>query len=127
VPYLRAIGVGKLDTLMVSHQDKDHEGGAQAVLDAATGRCAPPCHRRTRSDITGAASPLCGWRGMGMGWRPVRDPASARGTTHRCCTLLRLEGVGAAGAHDRRYEAKDEAALLARHDRLATDAAAASR
>ena len=34
VPYLRAAGVGRLDGLVVSHQDKDHEGGAQAVLDS---------------------------------------------------------------------------------------------
>jgi competence protein ComEC len=32
VPYLRAVGVRRLDALMVSHQDRDHEGGAGAVL-----------------------------------------------------------------------------------------------
>lgn len=34
VPYLRAQGVRRLDMLMISHQDKDHEGGAGAVLAA---------------------------------------------------------------------------------------------
>ena len=34
VPYLRAIGVGRLDGLVITHQDKDHSGGAQSVLDA---------------------------------------------------------------------------------------------
>jgi competence protein ComEC len=34
VPYLRAVGVRRLDMLMISHQDKDHEGGAAAVLAA---------------------------------------------------------------------------------------------
>jgi len=34
VPYLRAQGVRRLDVLMISHQDKDHEGGAGAVLAA---------------------------------------------------------------------------------------------
>lgn len=34
VPYLRAVGVRRLDAMVVSHRDKDHEGGAQAVLDA---------------------------------------------------------------------------------------------
>lgn len=34
VPYLRAMGVRELSALVISHQDKDHEGGASAVLAA---------------------------------------------------------------------------------------------
>ncbi|MBU1235832.1 MAG: DNA internalization-related competence protein ComEC/Rec2 [Gammaproteobacteria bacterium] len=34
VPYLRAVGVRRLDALVISHQDRDHEGGAGAVLAA---------------------------------------------------------------------------------------------
>jgi len=34
VPYLRAIGVKKLDGLIVSHDDDDHAGGAASVLQA---------------------------------------------------------------------------------------------
>ncbi|MFA7281605.1 MAG: DNA internalization-related competence protein ComEC/Rec2, partial [Sterolibacterium sp.] len=34
VPYLRALGVARLDGLVVTHQDTDHSGGAEAVLDA---------------------------------------------------------------------------------------------
>ena len=33
VPYLRASGINKLDALMVSHKDKDHAGGLNAVQD----------------------------------------------------------------------------------------------
>ncbi|MFO1282441.1 MAG: DNA internalization-related competence protein ComEC/Rec2 [Burkholderiales bacterium] len=33
-PYLRAQGVGRLDALVVSHQDLDHSGGAASVLAA---------------------------------------------------------------------------------------------
>ncbi|MBI5921716.1 MAG: DNA internalization-related competence protein ComEC/Rec2 [Betaproteobacteria bacterium] len=33
-PYLRALGVARLDGLVVTHQDTDHSGGAEAVLDA---------------------------------------------------------------------------------------------
>jgi competence protein ComEC len=33
-PYLRALGVRHLDTLVISHADKDHEGGAASVLAA---------------------------------------------------------------------------------------------
>ena len=34
VPYLRAAGVQKLDGLVVSHEDNDHEGGADSLLQA---------------------------------------------------------------------------------------------
>lgn len=34
VPYLRAVGVDRLDTLLISHRDKDHAGGLAAVRDA---------------------------------------------------------------------------------------------
>jgi competence protein ComEC len=34
VPFLQAHGVRALDTLIVSHADSDHSGGAPAVLDA---------------------------------------------------------------------------------------------
>lgn len=34
VPYLRAVGVKSLDTLIVSHDDVDHYGGASSVLQA---------------------------------------------------------------------------------------------
>lgn len=33
-PYLQTHGVKRLDTLMISHDDSDHSGGAPAVLDA---------------------------------------------------------------------------------------------
>ena len=33
-PYLRAAGVRRLDALVISHADKDHEGGAASVLAA---------------------------------------------------------------------------------------------
>ncbi|MDO8788770.1 MAG: DNA internalization-related competence protein ComEC/Rec2 [Sulfuritalea sp.] len=33
-PYLRALGVRRLDVLVISHADKDHEGGAASVLAA---------------------------------------------------------------------------------------------
>lgn len=34
IPALRALGVRRLDALVVSHDDADHKGGAQAVLQA---------------------------------------------------------------------------------------------
>ncbi|MCK6406050.1 MAG: DNA internalization-related competence protein ComEC/Rec2 [Rhodocyclaceae bacterium] len=34
VPHLRALGIGRLDAMMVTHGDSDHAGGAASVLDA---------------------------------------------------------------------------------------------
>ena len=34
VPYLRGLGTGYLDRLVISHEDSDHVGGAPAVLEA---------------------------------------------------------------------------------------------
>ncbi|HEX8989901.1 MAG TPA: DNA internalization-related competence protein ComEC/Rec2, partial [Rhodocyclaceae bacterium] len=34
VPYLRAIGVRRLDGMMITHEDVDHSGGAESVLEA---------------------------------------------------------------------------------------------
>ena len=36
VPFLRATGIGRLDTLVVSHRDKDHSGGTRAVQEHLT-------------------------------------------------------------------------------------------
>ncbi|WER44779.1 DNA internalization-related competence protein ComEC/Rec2 [Cupriavidus sp. WKF15] len=48
VPHLRAAGVRRLDHLMVSHEDIDHAGGAQHVLEAVPvdirSTAAPPGH-----------------------------------------------------------------------------------
>ena len=38
LPLLRALGVGSLDLLMLSHRDTDHVGGAAALLDAGGAR-----------------------------------------------------------------------------------------
>jgi len=34
VPYLRAVGVGRIDEVLVTHEDKDHSGGAESVLES---------------------------------------------------------------------------------------------
>lgn len=34
VPYLRAVGVRRIDEVLVTHEDKDHSGGAESVLES---------------------------------------------------------------------------------------------
>jgi competence protein ComEC len=130
VPYLRAIGVRSLDALVVSHRDKDHEGGASAVLDAVpTGLlltsvpdehplAAMPVPRRRCAD------------GEAWEWDDVRfeilhpletDYASARKSNALSC-VLKVSAPGGALLLTGDIEAKDEAALLGRHgDRLVAD------
>ncbi|PUA19474.1 DNA internalization-related competence protein ComEC/Rec2 [Glaciimonas sp. PCH181] len=49
VPYLKARGINRLDTVVISHSDNDHSGGALSVFDAIdVGRVyssLPPNHR----------------------------------------------------------------------------------
>ena len=130
VPYLRAIGVGRLDTLIVSHQDKDHEGGAQAVLDAVpTGllrSSVPSAHPLLTSPVPHrrcADGEAWEWDGVRFEILHPReaDYASVRKSNALSCVLKVSAPVGALLLTGD-IEAKDEAALLARHgDRLATD------
>ncbi|MGC2518047.1 MAG: DNA internalization-related competence protein ComEC/Rec2 [Burkholderiales bacterium] len=103
LPYLRGEGVGRLDALVVSHDDDDHAGGAQSVLDAmpvdalwaslpaghallAAGNYRLPC-------LAGR-----GWRWDGVSFmflHPSAEPSDgflARANNRSC--VLRIEGGG---------------------------------
>lgn len=130
VPYLRAIGVRKLDALVVSHQDNDHAGGAQAVLDAVPTSllmssipekhplAALPVPRRRCAE------------GEAWAWDDIRfeilhpletDYASARKSNALSC-VLKVSAAGGALLLTGDIEAREEAALLARlGDKLASD------
>ncbi len=130
VPFLRAIGVRRLDALVVSHQDKDHEGGAGAVLDAVPTGLLLSSVPRTHPL---AATPLPHRRcadGEAWEWDGVRfemlhpveaDYASARKSNALSC-VLKVSAPGGALLLTGDIEAKEEAALLGRHgDWLAAD------
>jgi competence protein ComEC len=130
VPYLRAVGVRRLDTLVVSHQDKDHEGGAAAVLEAVpTGllltsvspehplSTLPVPHRRC-SD--GQA-----WEWDGVRFEmlhPQEGDYEQRRKSNALSCVLKVSATGGSLLLTGDIEAKDEATLLARHGgRLAAD------
>ncbi|HKU00496.1 MAG TPA: DNA internalization-related competence protein ComEC/Rec2 [Paraburkholderia sp.] len=98
VPYLQAHGVMRLDALMVSHDDSDHSGGAQAVFDAVPVRQFVagilPGHplwasaRRTGADLVQcAAGQRWQWDGVAFEvlW-PNAGPLSGKPNSH-CCVL----------------------------------------
>lgn len=103
VPLLRALGVGKLDLLVLSHRDMDHTGGADAVLRANG------AHRLTSSLEAGhplrskgphqpcAAGQRWQWDGVSFEVLHPADPAAAARSNARSC-VLRIAGQGGATA-----------------------------
>ncbi len=89
IPFLRSQGIAKVDTLVVSHGDNDHAGGAGSLLQempvvslltSVSGRwpMAVPCH-------AGQA-----WRWDGVDFRILHpgQSASGKGNNHSC--VLRI-------------------------------------
>ncbi|WP_338111853.1 DNA internalization-related competence protein ComEC/Rec2 [Rhodocyclus tenuis] len=115
VPFLRAAGVERLDTLVVSHRDNDHAGGTESVLGAVP-------VARVLSSVAGLAGERClagqAWDWDGVRFRVLHPLAAAYATptasNHLSC-VLRIESAGGRSAllvGD--IETPDEAALLAR-------------
>lgn len=130
VPYLRAVGVRRLDAMVVSHRDKDHEGGAQAVLDAI-----PTAMLRTslEADHPLRAAPVEHHRcldGDAWEWDGVRfeflhptanDYAMARKSNDVSC-VLKVSSPAGDVLLTGDIEARSEAALVERHgERLVAD------
>lgn len=121
VPYLRAVGVDRLDTLVVSHRDKDHSGGVTAV------QAAVPV-ARTLSSIPELGGELCA-AGQAWEWDGVRfsilhpvaadyadafsSAAKARKTNSRSC-VLRVATAGRSVLLTADIEVAEEQALLRR-------------
>lgn len=115
VPFLRAAGVERLDTLLVSHRDNDHAGGTESVLGAVS-------VTRILSSVSGLAGERCvagqSWEWDGVRFRVLHPLPAAYATptasNHLSC-VLRIESAGGRSAllvGD--IETPDEAALLRR-------------
>jgi competence protein ComEC len=98
VPYLQANGVYTLDTLVISHADSDHAGGAPAVLDGVQVRqllaaLAPSNALWAKAREVGAQSVPCAagqrwqWDGVEFSllW-PDAGPLQGKPNAH-CCVL----------------------------------------
>lgn len=98
VPFLQAHGVTALDTLIISHADSDHSGGARAVLDAIEVRqmvaaLAPAnplwsnARQRGADTLPCAAGQRWQWDGVefSMLW-PDAGPLQGKPNAH-CCVL----------------------------------------
>jgi len=100
VPYLQAAGVQTLDTLVVSHADSDHSGGAAAVLAGVEVRqllaALPPNHGLWQSARTAGAETVPCAAGQHWQWDGVDfamlwpDAGSLRGKPNAHCCVLRV-------------------------------------
>jgi competence protein ComEC len=105
VPYLQAHGVMRLDTLMVSHDDSDHSGGAQAVLDAVpvsqfVAGILPGHPLWASARRAGATTVQCAagqrWRWDGVTFEVLwPDPGPLTGRPNAHCCVLRVSTAGA--------------------------------
>ncbi|MCP3711949.1 ComEC/Rec2 family competence protein [Paraburkholderia sp. CNPSo 3274] len=111
VPYLQAHGIGRLDALMISHDDSDHSGGAQAVLDAVdVGTFVAailPSHPLWASARTkGARTVQCAagqrWRWDGVDFEVLwPDPGPLAGKPNAHCCVLRVMAAASAAPNAR--------------------------
>ena len=97
VPYLRAIGVDRLDGMVVTHRDTDHSGGALSVLESMpVGWVADAPDTNFADAVAGVRSKRC-HAGKDWTWDGVRfeflhpvSLAAARdqASNHQSCVLL---------------------------------------
>jgi competence protein ComEC len=123
VPYLRAQGVRRLDVLMISHQDKDHEGGAGAVLAALpTGLLAsslPDAHPLLGGTVP-ARRCVDGqrwiWNGVAFEvLHPADDKYLGGAKTNELSCVLKITTTQGSMLLTGDIDAKTEAELLMRH------------
>ena len=117
LPYLRALGISHLDTMIITHRDSDHSGGAASVLSAM------PVSQVLSSmpEIPGApceAGKSWAWDGVNfLMLHPAAEPSARnrRIKTNNLSCVLRIEAGGQSMLLTSDIEAIDEAAILARN------------
>lgn len=112
VPYLRWLGVDRVDMLVVTHRDSDHSGGTASL------RAALPV-AEIRSSVPALGGEWCAagqrWRWEGVSFaflHPAGPPLAETRTNHLSC-VLRVEAGGRAILLTSDIEAADETQLLA--------------
>lgn len=114
MPYLRRLGINRVDMLLVTHRDGDHAGGTASVLSALN-------VGEMRSSVTEIAGRQCvagqRWVSEGVEFEMLHPDAEAYAVAgkanHLSCVLSVLAG-GRRMLLTSDIEAPDEMALLAR-------------
>ena len=126
VPHLQPAGIAALDTLIISHADSDHSGGAPAVLDNVEVRqllagLAPANPLWSKARQAGAQAVRCAagqhWRWDGVDFSilwPDAGPLQGKPNAHCCVLRVSAGGDGHdAGIQTHEKENKPLVALLA--------------
>jgi len=120
-PYLRAMGVRRLDALVISHADRDHEGGAASVLAAmpvAVMKTSLPFEHPLSAQPVPHELCVDGdaweWDGVRFEMLHPAGEALSRRTNDLSC-VLRIDAGGRAMLLTSDIEAVSERALLERH------------
>lgn len=123
-PYLRQAGWTDIDTLLVSHGDNDHLGGAPFLLKSfPVGRLLTSVPRR----LPDAQSEHCldgqSWEWDGVSFRMLSPLAPSDQDDNDQSCVLRVSGAGGSALLTGDIEAAAELRLVERHgDQLASDA-----
>lgn len=130
LPYLRAIGVRRLDTLIVSHADSDHSGGAASLLaglPVGEVLSSVPAHdglRRARPDTRDCAAGQR-WTVDGVRFAMLHPPPGAVATGARSSNalscVLRIDSAHGSALITGDVLADGEAALIKAAAPLAAD------
>jgi competence protein ComEC len=115
VPYLRALGVSRVDLLMVTHRDSDHSGGLASVQSAVE-------IGELRSSLEGVGGTRC-LSGQQWAWdgvlfevlHPTDEDYSAGRKSNNLSCVLRVTAGGRRMLLTSDIEARDEVALLERY------------
>ena len=113
LPFLRSRGLRRIDRLVLSHDDADHTGGADAVLqafDVATSM-APRDGRSTPDEacVAGAA-----WRWDGIDFRVLHPPPGFTGDDNERSCAIHVRGPGGSALLLADPESAAEASLAQR-------------
>jgi len=114
IPYLRSLGINRIDQMMVTHRDSDHAGGLGSVLAALP-------VGEVHSSLPEIAGTRCiagqRWVWDGVSFAVLHPAAAAYavdGKSNHLSCVLRVEADGRAMLLTSDIEAADEAELLAR-------------
>jgi competence protein ComEC len=119
VPELRAAGARGIDLMVLTHEDTDHIGGAQSVLESievlelASSLPAGACAERARSRRRGAAWPARAGTGTAcasLSCTPRPEDPPVRRNNQSC--VMRIEAGGRLDAPHRRHRALAERSLF---------------
>jgi competence protein ComEC len=93
LPYLRARGIRAIDRLVLSHDDRDHAGGAEALRAGVR-----VARTMTAPDSRLAGDDACrrgvGWRWDGVAFRVLHPPAGFAGSDNDRACAIAVSGPG---------------------------------